>query len=79
MPMDSVTDENVSSIMKEKADTEHELSVLRNTTLEQIWTGELSTLRGHYGVYKQKREKIQMGQGKENQTKKVTKALKLKK
>ena len=79
MPMDSVTDENVASIMKEKADTEHELSVLRNTTLEQIWTGELSTLRGHYSVYKQKREKIQMGQSKENQTKKVAKALKLKK
>jgi hypothetical protein len=30
-------------------------------------------------VYKQKREKIQMGQSKENQTKKVSKPLKLKK
>ena len=65
--------------MKEKMDTEVELTALKNTTLEQIWTTELSTLRGHYSVYKQKREKIQMGKRKENQTKKNIKALKLKK
>ena len=65
MPMDSVTDENVSSIMKEKADTEMELATLKNTTLEQMWSNELITLKEHYLVYKQKREKIQAGQAKQ--------------
>jgi DNA topoisomerase-2 len=79
MPMDSVTDENVSSIMKEQADTEMELEKLRKTTLEKMWLGELTTLHNHYKVYKEKREKIQAGQMK-TPGKKVAKpkALKIK-
>ena len=79
MPMDSVTDENVSSIMKEQADTEMELENLRKTTLEKMWLGELTTLHNHYKVYKEKREKIQAGQMK-TPGKKVAKpkALKIK-
>jgi DNA topoisomerase II len=79
MPMDSVTDENVSSIMKEQADTELELEKLRKTTLEKMWLGELTTLHNHYKVYKEKREKIQAGQMK-TPGKKVAKpkALKIK-
>jgi DNA topoisomerase-2 len=44
MPMDSVTDENVAAIMKEKADTETELATLRGTTLEAMWLRELEAL-----------------------------------
>ena len=62
MPMDSVTDENVTAIMKEKDDTQMELTVLTNTTLEQMWLGELATFKKNYITYKQKREKIQAGQ-----------------
>jgi hypothetical protein len=61
MPMDSVTEENVANIMKEKADTEEELALLRATTLETMWLGELSNLEKEYDVYKKKRETIQMG------------------
>tara|TARA_B110000879_G_scaffold212788_1_gene310935 strand:- start:1898 stop:5413 length:3516 start_codon:yes stop_codon:yes gene_type:complete len=64
MPMDSVTDENVSSILKEHTDTEKELDVLKRTKLETMWKHELQTLLSHYNVYKQKREKIQLGDGK---------------
>jgi DNA topoisomerase-2 len=80
MPMDSVTDENVSSIMKEKEDTEMELSVLINTTLEKMWSNELSSFQTHYNTYKKKREKIQAGETKQS-VKKVTKSkvLKIKK
>ena len=82
MPMDSVTDENVESIMKEKDDTQMELTVLTNTTLEQMWLGELATFKKNYMTYRQKREKIQAGQVKPAAAgKKVTKSnvLKIKK
>jgi DNA topoisomerase-2 len=82
MPMDSVTDENVASIMKEKDDTQMELTVLTNTTLEQMWLGELATFKKNYMTYRQKREKIQSGQVKPAAAgKKVTKSnvLKIKK
>jgi DNA topoisomerase-2 len=61
MPMDSVTQENVASALKEKADTEAELKLLRETTLERMWLNELETLDKEYDVYKSKREKIQSG------------------
>jgi DNA topoisomerase-2 len=61
MPMDSVTQENVASIMKEKADTEMELAELKGTTLEKMWSKELDELEKQYDIYKKKREQIQAG------------------
>jgi len=49
MPMDSVTEENVAKILKEKADTENELAILKATTLEQIWMKELDVFEAKYG------------------------------
>jgi DNA topoisomerase-2 len=61
MPMDSVTQENVANILKEKTDTELELALLKATSLEQMWLLELTNLDKEYGLYKLKREKIQSG------------------
>jgi DNA topoisomerase-2 len=61
MPMDSVTQENVANIMKEKADTEMELAELKGTTLEKMWSKELDELEKQYDIYKKKREQIQAG------------------
>ena len=61
MPMDSVTEENVASIMKEKETTETELNALRKTPLEKMWLSELDSLETEYAKYKAKREKIQAG------------------
>lgn len=61
MPMDSVTEENIDSIMKEKTDTEAALEILKSTTLEQMWLGELDVLEQEYDAYKLKRVQIQMG------------------
>jgi DNA topoisomerase-2 len=61
MPMDSVTEENVATIMKEKTDTEAELAKLKATTLEQMWLAELDQLELKYDYYKLLREKIQAG------------------
>jgi DNA topoisomerase-2 len=61
MPMDSVTEENVSAIMQERDATERELATLRATTLQQIWMNELNLLDQEYTKYKSKRELIQTG------------------
>jgi DNA topoisomerase-2 len=61
MPMDSVTQENVTAILKEKADTEAELGILKSTSLEKMWLGELEHLENQYNIYKAKREFIQSG------------------
>ena len=61
MPMDSVTQENVANIMKEKQETETELAVLKGTSVEKMWVRELETLEHEYDVYKVKRERIQSG------------------
>ena len=60
MPMDSVTEEHVAKILKEKTDTEEELETLLATTLEQMWMKELDVFSTEYAGYKSKREKIQM-------------------
>ena len=61
MPMDSVTQENVQSILKEKEETEKELNILTATTLEKMWLSELDEFEREYGVYKKRREQIQTG------------------
>ncbi len=63
MPMDSVTQENVDKIMKEKEEAEAELEVLRKTTLETMWLNELDVLSKEYDNYQKKRLLIQSGQG----------------
>ena len=72
MPMDSVTQENVDKIMKEKGEAEEELDVLRKTSLEQMWLNELAILEGEYDSYQRKRIQIQNGQS-EKMVKKVAK------
>ena len=78
MPMDSVTQENVQNILKEKEETEKELSILTATTLEKMWLSELDEFEREYGVYKKRREQIQSGNsatsgGGSTKTKKVLK------
>ena len=72
MPMDSVTQENVEKILKEKDDAEKELALLEKTTLEAMWLSELGDLRTAYLQYKSVRESIQKGdvQKKQNVVKK---------
>ena len=59
MPMDSVTEENVAQIMKEKETTEKEIETLTKTRVQTLWSRELHTLESEYDKYKLQREKIQ--------------------
>jgi len=71
MPMDSVTQENVANIMKEKENTETELALLKSTTLEKMWIHELDVLNTEYDKYKLYREQIQRGSGTEKPKKTI--------
>ena len=55
LPMDSVTEENVERIMKEKDTKLSELERLKATTEEQIWLQEIGALRDAYQMYKKTR------------------------
>jgi DNA topoisomerase-2 len=59
MPMDSVTEENVERIMKERGDADTELELLKKTSLETMWLSELNKLQTEYVVYQKKRVSIQ--------------------
>ena len=61
MPMDSVTQENVEQIVKEKGEAETELATLLATSLETIWLSELNKLEREYALYRAHRERIQLG------------------
>ena len=72
MPMDSVTDENVAKILKDKTDLEAELNILKALTVEKIWITELDQLSLEYTKYKSHREEIQLSGKKTTSVKKAT-------
>jgi hypothetical protein len=70
MPMDSVTNENVAKLKRERDDTKTELDVLVETTLEQMWMKELEALEVEYSKYKKVREDLQKAEVKKTAVKK---------
>jgi len=75
MPMDSVTQENVDAIMKEKTDTEAALETLKATSCETMWMRELVNFEAEYGKYKLQREAIQNPEPSEGKKKVVAKSI----
>jgi DNA topoisomerase-2 len=61
MPMDSVTDENVEKIFKEQGSKAIELETIKSTTINQMWSSELDSLREEYLVYKEERQRLMNG------------------
>jgi DNA topoisomerase-2 len=78
MPMDSVTEENVASIMKDKENAVKELERLKKTSLENMWLSELDTLEKEYTTYKKYRAMIQDGSAKIKIKSKKTNSKKIK-
>ena len=54
LPMDSVTEENVEKILKDRDDKNKELEILINKTEDMIWFEELTKLREMYLTFKDK-------------------------
>jgi len=62
MPMDSVTEENVEKLLKEKGKKETELETIRVTTINKMWITELDNLREQYVEYKEERARLMCGE-----------------
>ena len=58
MPMDSVTEENVAKLLKNKGDKEAELERIKTTTIQQMWKSELDALKVQYLEYKEDRSRL---------------------
>ena len=74
MPMDTVTEENVSKLMKDKETKLSEIHILKTTSVEQIWMNELEDLRTQYNVYTKERQES-IGTTKKKVVKKTNKKL----
>jgi hypothetical protein len=62
MPMDSVTEENVEKLLKNKGDKEMELERVKTTTIQQMWKSELDALKVQYLAYKEDRARLMAGE-----------------
>ena len=77
MPMDSVTEENVEKLLKDKGNKEVELEQIKNTTINKMWINELNQLREQYLEYKEERARLMSGE--EKKKKVVSKGTSVKK
>ena len=73
MPMDSVTEENVDRLLKEKGNKETELETIKKTTINQMWLSELEALRTNYLEYKEERTRLMNGEESSKKKKVVSK------
>ena len=55
MPMDSVSQENVDKIMKDREIKQNEFSRLSSMTIETMWNEELDNLDKYYRIYQKER------------------------
>ena len=58
MPMDCVTEENVKKIENEYRIKNDELTILINTSPEEMWLTELSILESEYILFKEEKERM---------------------
>jgi DNA topoisomerase-2 len=61
MPMDSVTEENVDKLRKDRGSKVAELETIKGTTINQMWTTEIDKLNDLYFEYKEDRERLMNG------------------
>ena len=55
LPMDSVSEENVQKLLKEKGQKESQHAELQGTSIEQLWLADLAELRAEYMKQEEKR------------------------
>jgi DNA topoisomerase-2 len=55
LPMDSVSEENVQKLLKEKGQKESYHAALQSTSIEQLWLADLAELRAEYVKQEEKR------------------------
>ena len=70
MPMDSVTEENVEKLLRDKGNKQLELEEIQNTTINKMWFNELTNLREQYIQYREERTRVMNGEEKKGEEKK---------
>ncbi len=61
MPIDSVIEENINKLLKEKDDNMKHLNDIKVKTLENMWLDELNILKNKYSIYLEEREERATG------------------
>ena len=81
MPMDSVTEENVESLLKQKEMREKELDLLKKVSCVQLWRKDIRAVRDNYNLYKKCRisKQADVSCSESGSSKKITKIKKVKK
>jgi DNA topoisomerase-2 len=79
LPMDSVSEENVQKLLKEKGQKEAHHSMLEGTSIEQLWLADLAELRAEYVKQEEKRVSLITGSGASTGAASAKKILKAKK
>jgi DNA topoisomerase-2 len=64
MPMDSVSEENVSKMLNEHKCKQDELERITSTTIQEMWLSELDILENEYREYQRERSLSQQGDSK---------------
>jgi hypothetical protein len=76
--MDSVSEENVHKLLKEKGQKEVQHSTLEGTSIEKLWLADLEELRAEYVKQEEKRVSLASSTSTiTGTTKKIVKAKKL--
>jgi DNA topoisomerase-2 len=63
LPMDSVSEENVHKLLKEKGQKESHHAALQGTGIEQLWLADLTELRAEYVKQEEKRVAAEVAVG----------------
>jgi hypothetical protein len=71
--MDSVTEENVEKLNKERGNKEFELQNVKSITINKMWLNELETLKDQYIEYKDERTRLMNGEDSKPKKKVVSK------
>ena len=76
LPMDSVSEENVQKLLKEKGQKESHHAALQSTSIEQLWLADLAELRAEYVKQEEKRISTTVSASTGTGAKKIVKAKK---
>ena len=71
--MDSVSEEEVTKLLKEEGDKKLELNIIKNMSIENMWLSDLVELEESYAKYKKIRETQMIVTDKQNSKKKSKK------
>jgi DNA topoisomerase-2 len=75
MPMDSVTEENVDKLRKDKGTKDSELETIKGTNINHMWLTEIDKFKDLYIEYKEDRERQMNGDSSKPKKKVISKGL----